>query len=39
MTLALDSAIAGGVDWLSIVVMAVWALIGGAAAARWFRFT
>ncbi|MCK0093174.1 ABC transporter permease [Rhodococcus sp. HNM0563] len=39
LTLSLDSAIAGAVDWLSIVVMAVWALIGGVAASRWFRFT
>ncbi|MFD3811276.1 ABC transporter permease [Rhodococcus sp. NPDC058639] len=39
LTLALDTAVAGGVDWLSIAVLVVWTAIGGAAAVRWFRFT
>jgi ABC-2 type transport system permease protein len=39
LTLALDTAVAGGVDWLSIAVLVVWTAIGGTAAVRWFRFT
>jgi len=39
LTLALESAVAGTVDWLSMVLLVVWAALGGAAAARWFRFT
>lgn len=39
LTLALDAAMGGAVDWLSIVVLIAWAACGGAAAARWFRFT
>ena len=39
LTLALESAAAGAFDWLSIVSLAVWTVIGGTAAARWFRFT
>ena len=39
LTLALEDAAAGGFDWLSILSLAVWTVIGGAAAARWFRFT
>ena len=39
LTLALDTAVAGGVDWLSIAVLVVWTAIGGAAAVKWFRFT
>ncbi|PBC41060.1 multidrug ABC transporter permease [Rhodococcus sp. ACPA4] len=36
---ALDSALASSMDWFSIVVLLVWAVIGGACAARWFKFT
>lgn len=39
LTLALDTAATGGVDWLSIAILAVWTVIGGTAAVRWFRFT
>jgi len=39
LTLALDAAMDDTVDALSIVVLIVWGVCGGAAAARWFRFT
>ncbi len=39
LTLALDTAVAGGVDWLSIVVLVAWTVAAGVAAVRWFRFT
>lgn len=39
LALALDAATTGGIDGLSLMVLAVWAAAGGAAAARWFRFT
>ncbi|WP_064060308.1 ABC transporter permease [Rhodococcus pyridinivorans] len=39
LTLALENATSGVFDWLSIVSLLVWTVIGGTAAARWFRFT
>ncbi|MEU5843960.1 ABC transporter permease [Rhodococcus sp. NPDC047139] len=39
LTLALENAVAGAFDWLSVVSLVVWTAIGGTAAARWFRFT
>jgi ABC-2 type transport system permease protein len=39
LTLGLEAAVQGGLDWLSMLVLAVWAVLGGTAAARWFRFT
>lgn len=39
LTKALDGAIGGVVEWLPIVILAVWAVVCGTAAARWFRFT
>ncbi|MFX1757584.1 ABC transporter permease [Rhodococcus gordoniae] len=39
LTLALESATTGVFDWLSIVALVVWTVIGGTAAARCFRFT
>ncbi|NLU81213.1 ABC transporter permease [Rhodococcus sp. HNM0569] len=36
---ALDSALAGSIDALSMVVLAAWALVAGILASRLFRFT
>ncbi|MFC8530545.1 ABC transporter permease [Nocardia sp. NPDC057227] len=38
LAVALEEAMRGAVDWLGLVVLAVWGLVGGAAAVRWFRF-
>ncbi|WP_424806792.1 multidrug ABC transporter permease [Rhodococcus sp. 27YEA15] len=35
---ALDSALASSVDWFSVLVLIVWAGVGGLCAARWFKF-
>lgn len=35
---ALRSALESGVDWLSIVVLTVWAAVAGTAAAKTFKF-
>lgn len=36
---ALDAALASSMDWFSILVLLIWAAVGGACAARWFKFT
>ncbi|EOM75000.1 multidrug ABC transporter permease [Rhodococcus rhodnii] len=39
MAHALDAALAGSLDWISLVVLALWAAVSAAAAVRFFRFT
>lgn len=38
LTVALEDAMRSSVDWFGIAVLAVWGLVSGGLAARWFRF-
>ncbi|MFC8043142.1 ABC transporter permease [Nocardia sp. NPDC057353] len=38
LAVALEESMRGAVDWLGLAVLAVWGLVAGAAAVRWFRF-
>lgn len=39
LALGLQEAARGGVDWLAVAVLAVWAMAGAFLARRYFRFT
>lgn len=38
LAVALEDAMRNRVDWFGIAVLAVWGLVSGGLAARWFRF-
>ncbi|MGW0020150.1 ABC transporter permease [Rhodococcus sp. NPDC003382] len=39
LALGLEEAVLGGMDWLAMTILAVWAVVGAVLARRFFRFT